>query len=341
LFTAELVLVNPVREQLPSPGDDAEDEQPAAAAAAAAAQQQQQGQDTAIDITALAGLTALRLLQIDLKPQPQQPDQDLNPIPYSIPLPLRFSAAGVQQLAAVWTNLVTMDLSGFGPQLLPAEAVVGFSAFKTLKHLTIVSAEGVLGAGVQQQQQHGVVQTPARRKVAWWQLPIGLASLCLSHFDLAGSIDSSSSSSEQPCCCSSSSCCCMAHLPQDLRQQQQQWQYSPTGFSSRVQQFISTGSSPLKTLAKRRQAQQNQHQQQQQQQLAGLDAAAAAAPRQQSSSPTSSSSSSDAADGSSTAAAGAEVTAAMVAAAAASSKAAAEVPAVLPQLPQVCACVAR
>jgi hypothetical protein len=31
----------------------------------------------------------------------------------------------------------------------------------------------------------------------------------------------------------------------------------------------------------------------------------------------------------------------MVAAAAASSKAAAEVPAVLPQLPQVCACVAR
>uniref|UniRef100_A0A383VCX0 F-box domain-containing protein n=1 Tax=Tetradesmus obliquus TaxID=3088 RepID=A0A383VCX0_TETOB len=368
---AELVLVNPVREPLPPPeDDDTEDEQPAAAAAAAAAQQQQQQlqqqqqQDTGIDITALAGLAALRLLQVDLKPHPQLPDLDVadadflvNPVPYSLPLQLRFSAAAVQQLAAVWTNLVTIDLSGFGPQLLPAEAVAGFSAFKNLQHLTIVSAEGVLGAEVQQQQQQqqqgGAAQAPVSRKVGWWQLPKGLASLCLSHFDLTGSSGSSSSSSssssiEQPCCGSSSSCCCcMAPLPQDLRQQQQQpgqqqRQYSPTGFSSRVQQLMSPGSSPLKTLAKRRLSQPNEQQQQQQQQ-AGDAGSGHAAFRQQSGSPTNSSSSSEGADGSSSsrAAAGVEVTAAVVAAAAAGSKAAAGTVAVLPQLPQLCTCVAR
>jgi hypothetical protein len=242
------VLVNPLREPLPPNDDDfEEDEQPAVAAVVQQQFQQQQrhAQDTVIDITALVGLTALQLLQIDLRPLPQQPDLDLNPMPYPMPLQLRFSAAAVQQLAAVWTKLVTLDLSGFGPQLLPAEAVVGFSAFRALKHLNIMSAEGVLTLGVQdqqqqqQQQQGSAAQAGFTRKVGWWQLPKGLSSLCLSHFDLTSAYDSSSSSSSSSVdqLCSSSSSCCMAPLPQDLQQQQgqqqqQQRQNSPTGFSS-------------------------------------------------------------------------------------------------------------
>jgi hypothetical protein len=362
------VLVNPLREPLPPQDDDTEeDEQPAAAAAAVVQQQQQQQQqqDAIIDITALAGLTALQLLQVDLRPLPQQQDLDLNPMPYPMPLQLRFSAAAVQQLAAVWSRLVTLDLSGFGSQLLPADAVAGFSAFRSLKHLSIMSAEGVLTHGVQdqQQQQQGAgAQAGSSRKVGWWQLPQGLSSLCISHFDLTSSYDNSSSSSSlEQACCSSSSCCCMAALPQDLQQQQgqqqQQRQNSPTGFGSRVQQFISPNSSPLKPFAKGRRSQPNQQQQQ-----LGSNAGSEQLGRQglgDSSSPTNSSSSS-AGVSSSRAVAGAEVTAAVVAAAIAdgsstggssssssssSSRAAAGAVEGLQQLSgqpvEVCSCVAR
>jgi hypothetical protein len=318
-------------------------------------QQQQHAQDAVMDITALVGLTALQLLQIDLKPLPQQTDLDLNPMPYPMPLQLRFSLAAVQQLAAVWTKLVTLDLSGFGQQLLPAEAVAGFSAFRSLRHLSIMSAEGVLtygDQGQQQQQQQGrAAHAGFNRKVGWWQLPKGLSSLCISHFDLSSSYDNSSSSSstEQPCC-SCSSCCCMSTLPQDLQQQQQgqqqqqQRQNSPTGFSSRVQQFISPNSSPLKPFAKGRRSQPNQQQHQ-----LGSNAASQQLGRQGLgvSSPTSSSSSEGAS--SSRTVAGAEVTAAVVAAAVAasssSSRAAADAVGGLRQLSgptlEVCSCVAR
>jgi hypothetical protein len=273
-----------------------------------------------------------------------------------MPLQLRFSAAAVQQLAAAWSNMVTIDLSGFGADLLPADAVAGFSQFKQLKHLTVVLAEGVLGAGVQQQQQQqgGVGQGQVHHKVAWWQLPKGLSSLCLSHFDLESSLESNSSSSNsrEQCCCSShgssssSCCCCMAPLPHAAQQQQaaqQQRQYSPSGFTSRVQQLISPSTSPLRPLGKRRQEQQNVQQQQPQQQLAGLLGLDPVAARQFSSSPASSSSS-DAVDGSSSSSSSSraeEETAAVVAAAAASSRAAAEGLATLQQLPHVCSCVAR
>ncbi|KAF6254274.1 hypothetical protein COO60DRAFT_335956 [Scenedesmus sp. NREL 46B-D3] len=345
---AELVLVSPHRETQPPSEDDTEDEQPAAAAAAPAAaaaaaqqqqqQQQQQGQESIIDITALAGLTALQLLQIDLKPHVQQ-DADFDPHP--APLQLRFSAAAVEQLAAGWTRLATLDLSGFGLQLLPSEAVAAFSAFKSVKDLSIVSTEGVSEPGVQQQeQQQRAAQAGCSHQVAWWQLPKGLSSLCFSDFDLAGTLDSSSSSSmDQPCCSShiSSSCGCSMTSPlQEVQQQQQQQQEqmqrqnSPTGFGSRVQQLISPHSSPLSALAKRRQAQPN-HQQQQSagdagpQQVARHGSASSSSPR----------------SSSSTTAAAADVTAAVVAAAAAGSKAAAVTAGVLPQLPGVCSCVAR
>jgi hypothetical protein len=41
------------------------------------------------------------------------------------PLPLLVSEQSLRQLAGVWTSLETLDLSGFGPEMLPESALTG------------------------------------------------------------------------------------------------------------------------------------------------------------------------------------------------------------------------
>lgn len=72
-----------------------------------------------IDMSALAGLSNLRLLQVDIGWKGSQGPESL------WPLPLQFTKESVQQLATAWKALETLDLSGFGPDMLPESALLG------------------------------------------------------------------------------------------------------------------------------------------------------------------------------------------------------------------------
>lgn len=155
-------------------------------------QQQQQQQPVIIDLACLSGLSGLKLLQIDLRDLSIESEAPMMEPP---PLHLTFSAAAVRQLAASCRHLVTLDLNGFTQDVLPDEAVVGISRFYSLENLSLLNPRNDQFAnhGAEQQAAAGGVGSTQRqmlRSVGWWQLPIGLHSLCLSHIDLTrGSVE--------------------------------------------------------------------------------------------------------------------------------------------------------
>ncbi|WIA21335.1 hypothetical protein OEZ85_000562 [Tetradesmus obliquus] len=144
---AELVLVNPVREPLPPPeDDDTEDEQPAAAAAAQQQQQQlqqQQQQDTGIDITALAGLAALRLLQLcTCVARAAEHFSGLQALWLEqVSLPRNLLAAGLTAAAASLESLALLQVSGTSQ----AELSLTLPGLTGLTSLRLLPSEHGLG----------------------------------------------------------------------------------------------------------------------------------------------------------------------------------------------------